>query len=745
MRTKIAIFVTALLAGWASAVGAQQATGQPPGDQPAAVNPWNLNLSNWIDLGARGTSVTGDEARFDHFRDMRSGPFLDRFRYVRDTGSQLVSFGADNVGYRDQRFFGQFEVPGRLRISADWNQVPLFFAAAAGANGAGGTRSPYSGAGTAEQTLPSGAAAQVQATASAGQQALISSLYTPLAQSNPFDTRLRRDTFSLNLRYMARTSVGLDFNLSTARRSGEQPWAVTFGFGEAAEVAAPVDTRTTDLTAGAEWTNDRGLLRVSYDGSWFSDAQESLTIDNPLRAADSATAGAAHARYALWPTNHANTVTGAGAIRLPAHSHLTATLSVGNWLQDTPLLPMTVNGAVAPTTLPRSSAQADIRRIMTNVTFSTRPAKFLDVTARYRLYDFNDRTPEFAPSTIVEYDQAVEAGSDELVPAHFSNRYSTFEAEANIISLRAVSFGAGYRLNRVDYTDREVGLTSDNAVFATIDSTSLAMVSLHGVYEHGRRRAADFNSFALTDLPDSGEYAGLRRYDIADRDRDRVTAMLQVMPLSSFAVSGSVTVARDNFPNLQFGAQDAFGLQDRKTQGYSIFFDATPRDAVTFGAGYGYQTYSSLQQSRQVSAAPPTPQQQDPGRDWTTSEDETVHYISANVELAQLLPKTALRVTYDYNRSDSPYTYATGSSLTAPRQLPAVLQRWHTAILDFRYFIRRNLAAGFTYWYDRHTASDYALGPQIEDRVTLPGIVLLGYGYRPYTVNSFWARLVYVF
>jgi hypothetical protein len=476
---------------------------------------------------------------------------------------------------------------------------------------------------------------------------------------------------------------------------------------------------------------------------------------------DAATA-AGHARYALWPTNSSNTVTGAGAISLPAHSRLTANVAFGNWLQDTALLPMTINSAIlsnptqaAQIALPRSTSQGDIRRIATSIVFSTRPSHVVGITARYRLYDFNDRTPEFSPTALVEYDQQFELATEELVPAHFSNRYNTFEAEATISALRAVTFGGGYRHNGVSYTDREVRTTNDNAVFLNVDSMSLAMVSLHGVYEHARRRSPDFNVLALEDLPDGGEYPGLRRYDIADRDEDRVTAMVQVMPTSMFAISGSVTATRDNYPNQQTGTADlpngqadAFGLLNEKVQGYSIFFDATPRDAVTVGAGYGYQKYSTLQQSRRVDSAPTTPpsgQQVDPNRDWSVTEDEKVHYVTANLELANIVPKTSFRFAWDYNRAESPYVYAVGSALAAPTQLPTVFNRWHTARFDVRYFLRRNIAAGFTYWFDRYTVNDFALGSQVTDNVALPGIVLLGYGVRPYRANSFWGRVLVVF
>jgi hypothetical protein len=97
------------------------------------------------------------------------------------------------------------------------------------------------------------------------------------------------------------------------------------------------------------------------------------------------------------------------------------------------------------------------------------------------------------------------------------------------------------------------------------------------------------------------------------------------------------------------------------------------------------------------------------------------------------------------NRADSPYTFAVGSSLAAPQQLPPILNRWHTLMLDLRYFLRCNIAAGFMYSYERYTVSDFALGSQIEDQVILPGIVLLGYGNRPYTANAFWVRMMHIF
>jgi hypothetical protein len=86
----------------------------------------------------------------------------------------------------------------------------------------------------------------------------------------------------------------------------------------------------------------RALARVAYDGSWFSNAVESLTFDNPLRVTDDP-AAPAQGRMALWPDSTAHTVSAAGSVAFPGRSRAFAYVSLGNWLQDQALLPHTIN------------------------------------------------------------------------------------------------------------------------------------------------------------------------------------------------------------------------------------------------------------------------------------------------------------------------------------------------------------------------------------------------------------------
>ena len=101
-----------------------------------------------------------------------------------------------------------------------------------------------------------------------------------------------------------------------------------FGFsGTATDFAAPVDDRTTDVTTGVEWANQKGLVAVNYDGSWYNQNIPSLTWDNPVAFTNSASVPS-QGRLALWPSNNANTLRVNGSLKLPYHSKASAALSV---------------------------------------------------------------------------------------------------------------------------------------------------------------------------------------------------------------------------------------------------------------------------------------------------------------------------------------------------------------------------------------------------------------------------------
>ncbi len=258
-------------------------------------------------------------------------------------------------------------------------------------------------------------------------------------------------------------------------------------------------------------------------------------------------------------------------------------------------------------------------------------------------------------------------------------------------------------------------------------------VSVRGVYEHATRVGRGLDEEVLDGI---GEQVSLRQFDISDRNRDRVSLIVQATPVAMLGVNATIGLGRDQRPDA------AFGLQDVQTRFYSVGFDVVPTDAITTGLTWGFDKYTSLQRSRQAN---PGAQFNDPTRDWATDGSDRVHYVAAHVDLPRAIPKTDLRAAYDFNRSRGRYVYLLPADSTLPpvEQLPEVINALHRATLDAKYALRQHLALGFSYWFDKYDVEDFALGPQTVSPIALPGGTLLGNAWRPYTAHTVWARLSY--
>jgi hypothetical protein len=81
-----------------------------------------------VDFGGQFSTINGDEARYQRYKDMRSGGLLDAFKYTREKENWLFDVTANHVGYRDQKFVARFRHYERARLSFTWDQIPLFYA-----------------------------------------------------------------------------------------------------------------------------------------------------------------------------------------------------------------------------------------------------------------------------------------------------------------------------------------------------------------------------------------------------------------------------------------------------------------------------------------------------------------------------------------------------------------------------------------------------------------------------------------
>lgn len=706
----IAIWLTASLAN-----------AQPPNTPPPQVGestglPPSPNEGH-VDFGFRGTVFgdSADEARYQRYRDLRNGPFVEGFQWGRDSDRTFWNVRASHIGYRDQQYAANYNNFGKVKASFEWNQIPLFFSR--------DTRTAF-----VEQSsgvLRLGDLPRLVQTGAA-----TAAVYNQQAAS--FDLRLKRSIADFRLVYSATPALDLSVTFKNTLKDGEQPWAGTFGFADAVELPAPVDTRTTDVGVAAEWIAPRGDVRVGYDSSMFRNSVSTLVWDNPLRFAD-ATTGPAQGRMALWPNSTINAGSVSGLVKLGASSQATAYVSLGNWSQNDPLVPFTTNTALPQIPLDRATADTSARVTATAFAFNSRPRNDVWLNARFRSYDFDNRTPLFHLANTVAYDTSVAAFAEgETSPYSFIRKAFDFDASWTPITFAA--FRAGYTHEAVEQTFRTFDTTNENTLRLSADATGIRWVTVRAVYEHAKRVGSGLDEQTLDDI---GEQVSLRQFDISDRNSNRFSTIFMFTPQSAVSLNATVFVGSEDRP----GA--VFGLRSNDNHGGSVGVDYVPGNAVSVGASYEFEKYTALQRSRQAN---PGVQFEDPTRDWTTDSADRVHTFTLSADLLKLGRKTDVRFAYDVSRAESVYVYglAPNTTLLPVAQLPPVRNTRNRLSADGRYMLTPHLGAGLVYWFEKYDVEDYAFSPATLNTVSQPSFISLGYLYRPYTANTLWARLTYL-
>jgi hypothetical protein len=288
-----------MLAGLFTASASSAQTPTPPAGPVQAPS----ILTGSIDFGARGTSASGDAARYERYRDFGDGLFFENLHLVRDRNDIVLNLDAEHVGRRDQRFIGQIARPGTIRVWAMWDQVPMLMS--------NSSRTLFANPEESDSVLSISDAIQTQVQA---QTSALPGLFDTNAEV--FDLRSRRWMFNTGVEYLATRELTLRANVRSMRRDGTIPYGGSFGHGALVELPAPVHHTLNDVDGGAEWARGNWLFRGGYTGSFFTNHITQVTFDNPLRVTDTATASS-RGRLSLPPSNSMFSVNGLATVRLP--------------------------------------------------------------------------------------------------------------------------------------------------------------------------------------------------------------------------------------------------------------------------------------------------------------------------------------------------------------------------------------------------------------------------------------------
>jgi MtrB/PioB family decaheme-associated outer membrane protein len=557
---------------------------------------------------------------------------------------------------------------------------------------------------------------------------------------------------------MATPELTIKSTVQYTDRQGTLPYGGSFGHSNLVEMPAPINHRLADVDAGAEYSRGALMLRAGYTGSFFHNENTTVTFDNPIRLVDIA-GGSSRGRSSLPPSNSFFSVNGTASVKMPGRSRATAYVSMGQ-LKDAgdPLMPQTVNSVNSPLPLARDRVNGEARTSAVNLTFVSRPTRYVDLNVRYRSYDYDNRTPVFNMTQRVSYDGAPSAVL--ATPLHtepFGVLRHTLDADFRVTPLRFATAGIGFSRLQEDRTHRIFESTTENVVRVIFDSVGNGWFSLRTKFEHAERRGEGIEHGEL-ELVAINEQPGMRHFDIAPRDRNRVTVLGSITPNGVVSFNASVAAGKDDYrlelPATNTPPESLFGLRDNLHQVFSFGLDAVPSDLVTFGASYSFEHYNALNRSRQAN---PGVQFTDPTRNWSAEGTDRVHSVLLNAGVNQIAGKVDLQFGYDYNRARAVYEYIAGAvsdrtlpeetvvttTLPPPTALPTVKSDLGRGTVDAMYALTSHVGLGVSWWYERYRVTDFTLDAEANQELARGQAVLLGYLYRPYTANTIWGRMVY--
>ena len=734
MRERGAVWLIVLIAHVAGAVGVASAQTQLGG----------VNVEGEIEAGGRffiERPSSKERAKFEEYRDLTPGLVVPGFHLRLSSPNESIfgEFGGSKWGYQDQDFYLTLGRLGTWQFDFAWDQTPHIISTTARLLATEPDRGVFV-LSTPRPALPlhNGAPALDEI-------------------SVRWDKALMRFAYSV--------SPALDFaaEYNRTRKDGDKPMGMAFGSpgNNFYEVLQPIEQTVHDFRLRGAYAEPRYQLQFGYGLSVFENDLNRIQADNPCfgnaapcSAGDAA--GPATGQSSLPPGNMAHSLNLAGGVNLPWRTRLNGNLAWGLHLQNEAFLPHTINPALAGNAdlvLPKQNLGGLVQTWLVYLSATSRPFEPVTFGAKYRFYDYADYSRKITFPGVVLNDITPEA-SRSAGRWSYRKQNAELDARTRLLEFLALTVGGGWeRWDRNEH--REVPVSNEYFAKAALDATPTEWLLARVTYKPSFRRIDDYKTRAHAEhtvVEDPGAAAAgqsllLRKFDEADRDRQKVEAQLQFTLGQGFTATPSAAYHWDNYYDSPLGLQDE--------NGWSIGIDLswTPVERVVFSAGYTYEYLRQWMRSRSRPVTGGTTLDFD-DFDWTSSLKDTVQTAYAGVK-ATLVPKVLdLRIDGSYSsalgRMDThnPTTPVSGTAaqnLTATaKPFPAfqdTLVRVEAALI---YHFYKNWSAKLGYAFELFEKTDWrtdTLNPFI------PGVssIWLGNDLRNYTAHMMGATLAYRF
>jgi len=492
------------------------------------------------------------------------------------------------------------------------------------------------------------------------------------------------------------------------------------GFAAKASILPePIDYVTDQLELSAAYNTKKWQTKLGYYGSFFKNEDTSLSWQNPF--ADSSS-DPALGQMGLPPDNEFHQLYFSGAYHLFQHTRATAHISAGRMLQNESFLGYTVNPSLTTSPLPRNSLDGRVNTWSWKLGLVSNPIPTLRLSASYNHNEQDNKTQQNSYSYIVA---DTSASSSQNTNSPYSFKRKTLKIKGSYRLLKRTKLSAGFDHQIYNRTYQEVDKTKENSVWSKLKFYPHDMVETTLKYSHANRDASNYNPNTELSPP---ENPLMRKFNMADRERDQVGIYFSVMPIDIVSVSLNADYSFDDYTN------STVGLRDSKASNYTLDVSLMPIKDVNIYTFYSRENLKSNQAGSQSFSS----------ADWRVKNNDKINTAGIGIKLALLENKLDIGLDYSYSRSKGNIDIDSdifASSSIVP--FPDLESKLHTSKLYATYKLSESLSMRLNFIYEKYQEKDWTIDSIAHD--TIANVLTLGQQNQPYDAYMLSTSLRYQF
>jgi MtrB/PioB family decaheme-associated outer membrane protein len=551
------------------------------------------------------------------------------------------------------------------------------------------------------------------------------------------DTKRRRMDLAFERKLGAAWLLDVDFRHET--KEGTRTLGAIFGHSPANArsviLGAPVDWTTDIVEAMFEYTTSRIQFGAGAYASFFTNDESTFTFQNAYGYRNGWAPGVeypdSYGRVALEPDNSYLQFKAYGGINLTPSTRVTADFAYGMMEQDEALLPWSVNPELlVHTPVPLTAADAEVDTTMLNLRLTSQLARRLGLAANYHYDDRDNQTPRALYPYIGADSQNQRPYDDGRINLPYS--YTKHRADATVTYRLAgatrLKAGAEYSDFSRDY--QEVSDSDELTWLAGISTRGWSNISLSLDLRTADRDVDAYTGNApliqsyLPGQVGADDYANhplLRKYYLADRDRDEARFRADFAPGPQVNIGLAASYAKDDYDD------SYFGLNQAKVESVSVDGGWYPQEHISLTGFYTWENYDAEQSARSffndASAA-------DPANDWfadTTDDVDTWNVALNFTDVGKERGWNGLDFGFDYtfsNTRSNIEVMAVTTSFQPVAPLPQLQAKMRSYTLWGSFQLSGHSSIRLAAEASELSTSDWALDGVVPD--TLDNVLLLG-------------------